>query len=79
MKKIKFKNEKFNLEVFEIAKLSNMQSIYGGTGANGDTNTGGDKDQSSLKCLTVKPKNPVPTDQGPQDPNNDTKQTSKNC
>lgn len=77
---MKSKIKKFNLEVFEIAKLSNMKSIYGGTSVNGDTNTGGDKDKSTLKCLTMMPKNPNPTDQGPQDPNKDpnkdTKQTS---
>jgi hypothetical protein len=63
MKNAKFKVTKFNLEKFEVAKLSNMKSIKGGGDTESDGITTGDTGRvSSRVCTSIgAPTLPTPT------------------
>jgi hypothetical protein len=50
MKNTEKKNKKFQLESFEVAKIKNLKSVYGGGGTNGG---GTDKTQSTKDCGDV--------------------------
>ena len=49
MKNKKLKTTKFNLEKFEVARLSNLKNINGGNGESGPINTGTDLGTLSTK------------------------------
>ena len=63
--KTKNENHKFNLEKFELAKLTNPKSIVGGDTGSGDVCTTTDGDGgSSERCNTTRPKDKTTTTTG---------------